>query len=222
MGRLVIGMACIVFAAGMLYTTWVFTHYLLDAHPWQFIPGLLVTGIGLSLVMIPIFTAALQDVDVNHAGSASGILNAVQQVGAAIGIAVIGVIFFGQLTNHSFQSFDKVSSNLSSQLSTIDISPELKTEVLAQTRTCFHDRTVQKDSNVLPASCQQLAAGNPEDPTSQAVGQAIADSAKQANAENFASAFRAGVVYFLLLLVVISALSLTLPKKFKMTDHQGM
>jgi EmrB/QacA subfamily drug resistance transporter len=218
LGRTVIGIASAVFAMGLVYTSWIVTHYNLDAHPWQFIPGFLVTGIGLSLVMIPIFSVALQDVDVNHAGSASGILNAVQQVGGAIGIAIIGVIFFGQLSASSYQSFDNVSSDLRKQLSSLNVPAEAQNSIVDGTRTCFHDRSTEKDSTVVPESCKQAQASGTSDQANQAIGKAIGTSAREANAHNFASAFRAGVIYVILLLVVVSAMSLTLPKKFRIIE----
>jgi EmrB/QacA subfamily drug resistance transporter len=218
MGRSVIGMASVIFACGLLYTTWIISHYSLSAHPWQFIPGLLVTGIGLSLVMIPIFSVALQDVDVNHAGSASGILNAVQQVGGAIGIAIIGVIFFGQLGSNSYQSFDAVSPKLNTQLTSMHVPSEVNALIIDRTRTCFHDRSIQKDSKIMPESCKKLPLYGAPSSTIDQIGNTVKASSLEANARNFASAFRAGVIYVILLLFVISALSITLPRKFKMSE----
>ncbi|MDB5184727.1 MAG: drug resistance transporter, EmrB/QacA subfamily [Candidatus Saccharibacteria bacterium] len=215
LGRRVLIVAATIFAVGLLITTSIFTHYTLHAAPWQFIPSFLITGIGLSLLMIPIFSAALQDVDPTHAGSASGILNAVQQVGAAIGIAIIGVIFFGQLNTGSLQSFSDAEPGLRSSLSAQHIPAGVQDEIVASTRTCFHDRSTEKDSSVVPASCKQAQSG----PGSQAVSQAISRSAREANAHNFASAFRASIIYIILLLFVISALSFTLPKKFRMIEE---
>jgi len=221
MGRSVIVMASGIFAAGLVYTTWIVTHYGLQAASWQFVPGFLVTGIGLSLIMIPIFTAALQDVDVTHAGSASGILNAVQQVGAAIGIAVIGVIFFSQLAHSSYQSFDSIAPGLRSDLTTMNIPADVRENIIDQTRDCFHDRSSEKDNNIVPASCQQAQANAPSNEASQRIGAAVSKSALDANAHNFASAFLSSVIYVLLLLVIISALRLTLPRKFKVVE-EGM
>jgi EmrB/QacA subfamily drug resistance transporter len=214
LGRTVIPMAASIFAIGLIGTAWIFNHYLLDAHPWQFIPSLLITGIGLSLIMIPIFSAALQDVDVNHAGSASGVLNAVQQVGAAIGIAIIGVIFFGQLQQSAYQSFDKNSQKLDTQLVALHVPDEARQGIIEGTRNCFRDRSIQKDTSEVPASCEQSASGEQD----QALVSTLQHSAVQANAENFAGAFRSGVIYTIILLFVISGLSFFLPRKFKMTD----
>jgi hypothetical protein len=46
---------------------------------------------------VPLVPFILSGVDPDHAGSASGIASAVQQLGGAIGIAVVGAVFFPQL-----------------------------------------------------------------------------------------------------------------------------
>jgi EmrB/QacA subfamily drug resistance transporter len=55
---------------------------------------LLVTGIGLGMFTVPFFGNALSGVAPHETGSASGLLNAVQQLGATIGIALLGTVFF--------------------------------------------------------------------------------------------------------------------------------
>ena len=62
--------------------------------PWQFAPALAVTGIGIGLLMAPFFDIILAGVEEHETGSAAGSLNAVQQLGAALGIAVLGTVFF--------------------------------------------------------------------------------------------------------------------------------
>jgi EmrB/QacA subfamily drug resistance transporter len=58
-------------------------------------PGLALVGFGIGLVLVPLSSAVLAGVDPEHAGSASGVLSTAQQIGGAIGVAVIGVVFFG-------------------------------------------------------------------------------------------------------------------------------
>ena len=55
---------------------------------------LLLTGAGLGLFTVPFFGNALSGVARHETGSASGLLNAVQQLGATIGVALIGTVFF--------------------------------------------------------------------------------------------------------------------------------
>ena len=61
------------------------------------IPGLLLIGAGMGLLIVPLTTTILSGVDPQHAGAASGAMTTMQNVGAALGVAVTGVIFFGAL-----------------------------------------------------------------------------------------------------------------------------
>jgi EmrB/QacA subfamily drug resistance transporter len=68
-----------------------------DPSPLAFAPALAVAGFGFGLFVAPVSNIVLTGIDVADAGSASGLLATVQQVGGAAGVAVLGVIFFGLL-----------------------------------------------------------------------------------------------------------------------------
>lgn len=53
-----------------------------------------IAGVGLTLILVPLNDLSLAQTDVANAGAASGVLNTFQQVGGALGVAVISVIFF--------------------------------------------------------------------------------------------------------------------------------
>jgi EmrB/QacA subfamily drug resistance transporter len=59
---------------------------------WNILPGLLVGGVGMGLVMTPTTAAAMGSVPVDKAGVGSAVLNSGRQVGGALGIAVMGAI----------------------------------------------------------------------------------------------------------------------------------
>jgi len=61
------------------------------------LPALLIHGAGMGLVIAPLTSAVLTGVAPRHAGSAAGLLTAMQQVGGALGMAIIGSIFYGRL-----------------------------------------------------------------------------------------------------------------------------
>ncbi len=58
---------------------------------------MILGGAGLSLAVVPLFDVALAGADVSNAGAASGVLGTFDQIGSALGIAVIGVVFFGAI-----------------------------------------------------------------------------------------------------------------------------
>jgi EmrB/QacA subfamily drug resistance transporter len=53
-----------------------------------------VAGAGLGLVIVPLTDVVLAAVPTNDAGSAAGTLSTFQQVGAAVGVAIVGTAFF--------------------------------------------------------------------------------------------------------------------------------
>jgi predicted MFS family arabinose efflux permease len=67
------------------------------AGTWDPLPGLLVCGLGGGFVFGQLFDIILAGVAMEQVGSASGVLNAIQQLAAALGVAALGTIFFGRL-----------------------------------------------------------------------------------------------------------------------------
>jgi EmrB/QacA subfamily drug resistance transporter len=57
-------------------------------------PGLLLAGAGMGLVLTPLTTTVLVSLPAERAGAASGALATMQNVGNALGVALIGVVFF--------------------------------------------------------------------------------------------------------------------------------
>jgi MFS family permease len=62
-------------------------------------PGLILTGAGMGLGITPLATIVLAATPPEHAGAASRALATAQNVGNAIGVAVIGAVFFGSLSH---------------------------------------------------------------------------------------------------------------------------
>jgi hypothetical protein len=61
-------------------------------------PSLFVIGLGAGLSFGQLFDFVLAGVAMDEVGSASGVLNAVQQLASALGVAVLGTVFFTALT----------------------------------------------------------------------------------------------------------------------------
>ena len=65
-----------------------------DASTLALIPAFVVDGAGIGLVMAPLTATVLSGLTPQHAGSAAGVLSSVQQVGNALGVAIIGIVFY--------------------------------------------------------------------------------------------------------------------------------
>jgi hypothetical protein len=60
----------------------------------------------MGLLITPLVALALADVGPRWAGAASGALSTVQNVGNAIGVAVVGAVYFGRLDQGPAQAFE--------------------------------------------------------------------------------------------------------------------
>ena len=59
---------------------------------WNILPGLLVGGVGMAIVMAPTTAAAMASVPVDKAGVGSAVINSMRQVGGSLGIAIMGTL----------------------------------------------------------------------------------------------------------------------------------
>lgn len=64
---------------------------------WAFVPPLAVCGLGMGLAISPLFQLVLQAVPGRDAGAGAGAMQAFQQVGSALGIAIVSSLFFLRL-----------------------------------------------------------------------------------------------------------------------------
>jgi EmrB/QacA subfamily drug resistance transporter len=64
---------------------------------------LVLVGLGNGSAFVPLTGAALHGVEPQHAGAASGLVNVMQQIGAALGLAVL-VTVFGSASRHAAES----------------------------------------------------------------------------------------------------------------------
>lgn len=96
--RLAAAGAMVAFGIGWLHFVIAGTGNSID--PWSFLSPLLIAGIGLGTGFSSLFQLVLRNVPPRDAGAGSGALQAFQQVGGALGVALVGQIFFSQLASN--------------------------------------------------------------------------------------------------------------------------
>jgi hypothetical protein len=89
-----------VMAAGVGGIAWTINHLGMTVTSWDLAPALFAAGFGMGLVFAPFFGTVLAAVEDHEVGSASGVVNAVQQFGSAFGVAGLGTLFFGRIISH--------------------------------------------------------------------------------------------------------------------------
>jgi MFS family permease len=103
-GRRILASGALLMVAGIGGEALAAPHVGLNGNPWPVVPGLVVAGMGLSLLVIPLVNVVLAAVPAEVAGGASGLFSTAQQLGGALGVALIGTVFFGYLNGHSFEA----------------------------------------------------------------------------------------------------------------------
>jgi EmrB/QacA subfamily drug resistance transporter len=98
-GSRIMFMGLVMLLVGILGAVAVYATAVSSAFPWPLLPALAVCGLGLGLFTVPFFNTALGRVRPAETGSAAGLLNAVQQLGSTLGVALLGSVFF-----HSFNT----------------------------------------------------------------------------------------------------------------------
>ncbi|MBC9731138.1 MFS transporter [Streptomyces sp. TRM68367] len=78
------------YAVAGLTAAWLGT----DGHILWIIPPLVVAGVGMGMTTGPLTGAVLAGADPEHAAGASGVVNTVQEGAVAVGVAIVGTVFF--------------------------------------------------------------------------------------------------------------------------------
>lgn len=68
-----------------------------DVGLWSLAPGLSVFGLGMGMIFVPLFSIIMGEIEDHEVGSAAGLLESFQQLGASLGVAALGTLFFNTL-----------------------------------------------------------------------------------------------------------------------------
>jgi EmrB/QacA subfamily drug resistance transporter len=202
LGRRILSIGALLLVAGMVGLIWTVGRYDGAVRSWQLLPALLVCGLGLGCVVAPLVTVVLAGIRGQDAGAASGVLSTVQQVGGAVGVALVGVIFFGLLGSQAASVADDLIPGMQASLQNAGVPAAVTQQVAAGFRTCFEDR----DPSAVPASCARgQAQAQPQ------VGQVVAATADAARRQDFSQAFQRTLLFEVAVYLVCFLLMFLLP-----------
>ncbi|MFH8517524.1 MFS transporter [Streptomyces gelaticus] len=96
-GRKVLQTGALLMITGLLLYIWESDRYGMGITSWQMALPLVVMGLGMGLIVAPLTDMVLSEVPKEHSGSASGLINTVQQMGNALGLGLVSVVFLGAI-----------------------------------------------------------------------------------------------------------------------------
>ncbi len=132
---------------------------------WDLIPTFLISGLGLGTVIAPLLNIILAGVPGRDAGSASGVLTTFQQLGGAVGVAVVGVVFFGLLSSRAATAVATVTPQVQAQLAAANLPPAQVDATISTFTRCFKAQAASSDPTQPVPGCPTLSSPPRSAPT---------------------------------------------------------
>lgn len=94
LGSRIVGIGLVITMVGLLYALLVLRATPAGLDGWSLTLPMIIGGAGMGLSVVLVFDYALAGVPDDDAGSASGVLNTFQQISGAVGVALVGTLYF--------------------------------------------------------------------------------------------------------------------------------
>ncbi|MEU0935166.1 MFS transporter [Embleya sp. NPDC005971] len=207
LGRRILHIGLAVMAAGITWMYLVFDHAGVDVGTGDLLPALGLFGLGMGMIFVPVFDIIMGEVEDHEVGSASGALESLQQLGASLGIAVLGTVFFGVIGAQATHNFDdEAAPRLRTELTAAGVPVSTQDAIVAGLRACVDDRENATDPDRLPASCTTV-------PVTPASAEAVAKAGADTHVRSSVDAVERTTLLALGLTAVAFALGFLLPKR---------
>jgi EmrB/QacA subfamily drug resistance transporter len=160
-----------------------------DLHSWEIAPFLLISGFGLGCFLAPLTNLVLAGIQGREAGSASGVLTTAQQIGGALGVALIGIVLFGLLGGHARAAAQDQDAVLAAGLRSAGLPAAATDPAVRRFEDCFVRRSSSPDPTAVPPGCA-VPAGTPAQ-----VARAFDAAGAQARKDNFLHAIERTLLF---------------------------
>ena len=101
---------------------------------WQSLaPALIVTGTGMGMTFAPMTAAAMREVPPRIAGSASGIINTMRNVGQVLGIAILGSLLRSELGAKAGEELDGIGLDGATERRVVELARDSRFEDIGAT-----------------------------------------------------------------------------------------
>ncbi|QXJ22634.1 MFS transporter [Actinomadura graeca] len=117
------------------------------------LPSLAFAGVGSGLAIAPNTNLVLAAVPIRDAGAAGGVVNTAQRVGAALGVALVGVVLFGSLSGSAADAASATVPALRRDLAATGMPGAAREQIVRRFETCFRQRASLTDPGARVPGC---------------------------------------------------------------------
>lgn len=201
-GRTVLQVGAVLLLVGLLLFLWALGSKGAGIGSWDMAPALFVIGVGFGCLAPPIPQFALSDVSHEDAGSASGLINTMQQLGLALGIALVSVLFFLPLASQAERGAADAGPDIRVALQSAGVPQGDLDAATAAFRDCAAGTSGAAGGDCIPTAVR----GNEE--ASATLGKLRAE----VTGDSFTHAFKIAVIGSMAVSVATLLMSFALPR----------
>jgi len=144
---------------------------------WDFIPPLLAMGLGFGNVGPRLFEVVLARVHPDHAGSGSGVLTTINQIGGAVGVTVVGLALFSLLGSNAASTVASYTPQVqAAAITELHIPTSQLAAFTKQYDSCFVKRINAKDPAAAIPGCPTPTAALLNSPLGRVGAQVVAST----------------------------------------------
>lgn len=192
LGRNLLSLGAVIMVAGMATLMWSALSNGAELEALDLAPGLALSGIGMAFIAPSLMDLVLAGAGNRDAGAISGVLNTALQVGTALGIALLGVIFFGRLETHGAAQTEHVIDDVRAAAASANVPDNRADDIAVAFGRCFRDHFGEGEIRAMPESCGdagRLLSAYPE------LGAAVTEVTDHHRGEVFTRAFAESLLY---------------------------
>jgi len=188
-----------------------------DVTSFDLIPSFLISGLGLGAVIAPLVTIILAGVPPRDAGSASGVLTTFQQLGGSIGIAVVVVVFFAQLSGQAPSAVATVTPQLQAQLAAAHLPQAQVDAAVGHFTSCFDAAASSNDPTVVQPGCASMTQSS-----GGATGAAFVAAAHRALGADYVASVENTLLFNVGFWLLTALLAVLLPRRQRVGSEEAM
>ena len=198
LGKRLLQIGNAIMAGGALWLIYIVAHHPTDITIVKMIPAEILLGLGLGMAVSTNNNITLAEARGPSAGSAAGVQSSVSQTGNAVGVAILGTIFFGMIASGATTAGNTVIPQLRSQLVAASVPAPVIDGVVAQFTTCLNAEAKANDPTVVPAVCKPAANSSGPQMTSAetaAITAAVEQASSNAEKHDFSTSMSKSLYY---------------------------
>lgn len=210
LGKRVVQAGALVMALGMVALMITLQAYPTDLSVWRLTPAGLVVGLGLGLIVTTVNDVVLAEAVGPSAGSAAGVKAMVGQSGNAVGVAVLGALFFSLLSGNASAAAHAELPHFRDELKKLSVSAPTAAALERSMTECSGDQARAGDRSSPTPSCRALAdqaraSGDP------AVPRTVNEALTSVRQRHFSDSMRTSLGYEVAVYAVVFLLVFLLP-----------